>query len=51
MLGSKKTFVTVLSVYAPTAKAPPYVKHQFIEDHQDTVDKVHFTFGMHMLVM
>ena len=34
------TFVTVISVYAPTAKAPPQVKQRFIEDLQDAVDKV-----------
>ena len=26
------TFVTVLSVYVPTAKAPPHMKQQFVED-------------------
>ena len=34
------TFVTVLSVYAPTAKAPLHVKQQFIEDLQDAIDQI-----------
>ena len=34
------TFVTVISVYAPTAKAPPRVKQQFIEELQSSLDKV-----------
>ena len=34
------TFVTVLSVYAPTAKAPPGVKQQFNEELQSSLDKV-----------
>ena len=34
------TFVTVTSAYAPTAKAPPHVKQQFVGDLQNTVDKV-----------
>ena len=34
------TFVTVRSAYAPTAKAPPYMKQQFVGDLQNTVDKV-----------
>ena len=34
------TSVTVVSVYAPTAKAPPGVKQQFNEDLQSSLDKV-----------
>ena len=34
------TFVTVISVYAPTAKAPPGVKQQFNEELQNSLDKV-----------
>ena len=34
------TFVTVISAYAPTAKASPHVKQQFVGDLQNTVDKV-----------
>ena len=34
------TFVTVISVYAPTPKAPPHVKLQFVGDLQNTVEKV-----------
>ena len=34
------TFATVISVYAPIAKASPQVKHWFVEHLQDIVDKV-----------
>ena len=33
-------FVTVVCVYAPTARAPPAVKGKFISELQDTLDKV-----------
>ena len=37
---TSNTFATVISVYAPTAKAPSHVKQKFYEDLQSTVDKV-----------
>ena len=37
---TSNTFATVVSVYAPTAKAPHHVKQQFSEDLQNTVDKI-----------
>ena len=33
-------FVTVISVYAPTARAPLRVAQKFMEDLQETIDKV-----------
>lgn len=41
--GSRETsnvYVSVVSAYAPTARAPPGVKEKFIEDLQYTVDKI-----------
>ena len=46
---SSYIFVTVLSVYAPTLKAPPQVKQRFVEDLQDTVDRVPASDVMVML--
>ena len=37
---AKDIYMTVVCVYAPTAKAPPGVKAKFFEDLQDTLDKV-----------
>ena len=40
--GSRETgniFVSVISVYAPTAKAPPGIKEKFIDDLQDAIDR------------
>ena len=37
---TSNTFITVISAYTPTAKAPPHLKQQFFEDLQTTVDKV-----------
>ena len=37
---TSNTFATVISVYAPTAKAPSHVKQQFSGDLQRTVDKI-----------
>ena len=37
---TSSTFATVISVYAPTAKATPHVKQQFSDDLQSTVDKI-----------
>ena len=37
---TSNTFATVISVYAPTAKAPSHVKQQFSGDLQSTVDKI-----------
>ena len=34
------TFMSVISAYAPIAKAPPGVKQKFFEDLQHTVDKI-----------
>ena len=36
----KNTYLSVVCVYAPTAKAPPGVAQKFTEDLQDTVDKI-----------
>ena len=41
--GARETsdsFMTVVSAYAPTAKAPPNVKDKFFEELQDTLDGV-----------
>ena len=35
-----KTYVSVVCVYAPTAKAPPGIKQTFYSDLQDTIDKI-----------
>ena len=37
---TSNTFATVISVYAPTAKATPHVKQQFSDDLQSTVEKI-----------
>ena len=40
--GSKETgniFFPVISVYAPTAKAPPGIKEKFMDDLQDAIDR------------
>ena len=42
-------FVAVLSVYAPTAKVPPQMKQRFVEDLQDTIDRVPASDVMVML--
>ena len=36
----KNTYLSVVCVYAPTAKAPPGVAQKFTEDLQDIVDKI-----------
>ena len=36
----KNTYLSVVCVYAPTAKAPPGIAQKFTEDLQDTVDKI-----------
>ena len=36
----KNTYLSVVRVYAPTAKAPPEIAQKFAEDLQDTVDKI-----------
>lgn len=38
--GTKDVYMTVVSVYAPTVKAPPSVKQSFISDLQEVVDDV-----------
>ena len=38
--GARNTYVTVISAYAPTAKAPPTVTQKFMDDLQDVVDTV-----------
>ena len=41
--GSRETrniYISIISVYAPTAKAPPTVMQKFMDDLQDTVDKI-----------
>ena len=37
---SNVSFVTIVCAYAPTAKAPPTVRSQFLEQLQDTLDDV-----------
>ena len=37
---SNVSFVTIVCVYAPTAKAPPAIRSQFLEQLQDTLDDV-----------
>ena len=36
----RNTFVTVISAYAPTAKAPPGIAQKFMDDLQGTPDKI-----------
>ena len=36
----KNIYITVVSVYVPTAKAPPAIVHKLMDDPQDTVDGV-----------
>ena len=38
--GSDETLVTIICVNAPTSKAPPNVRSQFLEQLQDTLDDV-----------
>ena len=41
--GSRETrniYISIVSVYAPTAKAPPTIMQKFMDDLQDTVDKI-----------
>ena len=41
--GSRETrnsYISVISVYAPTAKAPPAIVQKFMDNLQDTVDKI-----------
>ena len=35
-----KTYLSVVCVYAPTAKATPSIKQKFYSDLQDTIDKI-----------
>ena len=37
---TRSTYLSMVSVYAPTAKAPPGVKDKFIEELQDILDQV-----------
>ena len=40
--GSRETgniFVSLISVYTPTAKAPPGIKEKFMDDLQDAIDR------------
>ena len=37
---TKSTYISILSVYAPTAKAPPATKQKFVEDLQDVVNEI-----------
>ena len=37
---TKSTYISILSVYAPTAKAPPATKQKFMEDLQDVVNEI-----------
>ena len=37
---TRNTYLSVVSVYVPTAKAPPGVKDKFIEELQDVLDRV-----------
>ena len=37
---STDTYVSVICVYAPTAKAPPGDKQKLFADLQDTLDKI-----------
>ena len=37
---SNVSFVTIVCAYAPTAKAPPTVRSQFLEQLQDTLDDI-----------
>ena len=39
----KNIYMSVISVYAPTAKAPPAIAHKFLDDLQDVVDRVPLT--------
>ena len=34
------TYLSVVSAYAPTAKAPPGIKTKFVDELQDTLDSV-----------
>ena len=38
--GKRSTYVSVISAYAPTAKAPLDIKQKFYSDLQDTIDKL-----------
>ena len=38
--GTRNTYITVISAYAPTAKAPPAVTQKFMDDLQDVMDMV-----------
>ena len=38
--GTRNTYITVISAYAPTAKAPPAVTQKFMDDLQDVMDTV-----------
>ena len=46
---SNVSFVTIVCAYAPTAKAPPAVRSQFLEQLQDTLDDVHLGDTLVML--
>ena len=37
---TRNIYISIISVYAPTAKAPPNVMQKFMDDLQDTVDKI-----------
>ena len=38
--GTRNTYITVISAYAPTAKAPPAVTQKFMDDLQDVMNTV-----------
>ena len=38
--GKRRPYIFVISVYAPTAKAPPGIKGKFLNVLQDAIDKV-----------
>ena len=37
---TRNSFISVISAYAPTARAPPGIKSKFMEELQDVLDKV-----------
>ena len=37
---TRNSFISVISAYAPTARAPPEIKSKFMEELQDVLDKV-----------
>ena len=39
-ISSPNTFILIISMYAPTEKAPPSIKQKFYEDLQDTLNLV-----------